>query len=313
MGNICASSKHGRSSQELHQRSQAARSTPGSPNDDFKVDEGIQLHKPEQSIQQSQQPQQQTQPQSRAASSSASSASVAAATTAAATTTQQPNLPSSASQNSPARASSQPLQPVRTTSRASLGGNWDIDFPALTLPQLKEKRAQFWETRVEGRSEMWQTIKMAIETDDAATSLVLLDSAGLTPLQAGGEFMFSYDARGFKYDVPMYCIHLPRNVILSGDGVAAGAFVAQSRLSAAELSADFLFKLRFSNGSEDMEVKTPGRVTIANIKQSVFKQKQIPIECQNVFFSGQKVHDTANIASLHLEKDDVISIFVKKL
>lgn len=42
--------------------------------------------------------------------------------------------------------------------------SWKIE-PALTSAQLTRLRNEFWETRVEGRQEMWQALRFAAEAE----------------------------------------------------------------------------------------------------------------------------------------------------
>jgi hypothetical protein len=91
---------------------------------------------------------------------------------------------------------------------------WEKDFPAITSTELKRRREEFWDTRVEGRKEAWQAIKLACEAGDEGTSLAILDSAGLTPFDMNKpDCCFCYDDHGAKYEVPMYVLRDPANVV----------------------------------------------------------------------------------------------------
>ena len=56
------------------------------------------------------------------------------------------------------------------------------------------KREEFWDTRVEGRAEMWQAIKLSVQAGDEATARVIMQSAGLTSWDVDkSDSCFCYD------------------------------------------------------------------------------------------------------------------------
>lgn len=63
---------------------------------------------------------------------------------------------------------------------------WKVE-PAVTSAQLERLRNEFWETRVEGRQEMWQALRFAAEADSVRSMLAMVKSRGLkqsvTPVQ----------------------------------------------------------------------------------------------------------------------------------
>ena len=59
--------------------------------------------------------------------------------------------------------------------------NLDNKFPRMTRAALNKKREEFWETRLEGRPEMWQAIRLAVQAEDEATQHSIMQAAGLTP------------------------------------------------------------------------------------------------------------------------------------
>jgi len=51
-------------------------------------------------------------------------------------------------------------------------GDWKLEL-ALTPEHLQRLRAEFWETRVEGKPEMWQALRAAAEALDVRRSILL--------------------------------------------------------------------------------------------------------------------------------------------
>src|SRR5262245_14462449 len=90
---------------------------------------------------------------------------------------------------------------------------WDKEFPALTMAELQTKRAEFWDTRIGGRAECWQALRTAIESGDESTQAAILESAEMTPFDIErAEWCFSYDTKGYKYEVPLFTMYVPSNL-----------------------------------------------------------------------------------------------------
>lgn len=62
------------------------------------------------------------------------------------------------------RAGSGAPAPDAWDGRVRLPAAWTVE-PAITTEQLTRLRNEFWETRVEGRAEMWQALRFAAEAD----------------------------------------------------------------------------------------------------------------------------------------------------
>ena len=48
-----------------------------------------------------------------------------------------------------------------------------------TKSQIKAKREEFWNTRVEGQPEVWQTLRCAVEEPDPATAEAIMSAIGV--------------------------------------------------------------------------------------------------------------------------------------
>lgn len=60
---------------------------------------------------------------------------------------------------------------------------WKLE-PALTSEQLERLRNEFWETRVEGRQEMWQALRFAAEAQSVRNALSIVSFVGNEPRRA---------------------------------------------------------------------------------------------------------------------------------
>lgn len=91
-----------------------------------------------------------------------------------------------------------------------------------TRRQLDREREEFFDTRVTGRPETWNAIRLAIENidDDLGTAQTILDAAGVT-LPTGNLVNGAYDEVGNHYHLPEHCVADPSNVINIPDDVSS--------------------------------------------------------------------------------------------
>ncbi|BFZ60233.1 hypothetical protein YB2330_001260 [Saitoella coloradoensis] len=94
--------------------------------------------------------------------------------------------------------------------------SWTSPLP-LSLPDLLHQRLAFWETAptYEGREHIWRLLRVVVE--DAELSLSekqgMLDAEGLV-LPTGGLLDGAYDRTGVRYQVPVYCLAEPTNLVV---------------------------------------------------------------------------------------------------
>ncbi|EME25829.1 F6I1.3 protein [Galdieria sulphuraria] len=86
-------------------------------------------------------------------------------------------------------------------------------FGPLTETELKRMREEFWDTRTEGRQEMWQALKAAAETTEDTLRNEIVKAAGLTPANREATLESCYDELGNYYEVPVYCLRDPDNLV----------------------------------------------------------------------------------------------------
>lgn len=69
---------------------------------------------------------------------------------------------------------------------------------------------------------MWQALKMCCEAD-AETGKMILESAGLTKLvRMGKQQLMCYDELGFMYELPLYVLRKPDNLITEVPSLSPG-------------------------------------------------------------------------------------------
>ena len=93
---------------------------------------------------------------------------------------------------------------------------WSSTDRTWTHSQLERERADFFETRVTGRPEVWAALKNVSELlrqGELATAQGILEAAGVT-LPTGSLIEGSYDEAGNLYRLPAAVLLEPTNVLL---------------------------------------------------------------------------------------------------
>ncbi|KAJ2057310.1 hypothetical protein GGI17_005710 [Coemansia sp. S146] len=114
---------------------------------------------------------------------------------------------------------------------AVLTGDGRVDFGhatrwraerEMTLAELMRQRDEFWDTAAvyEGRAEIWQALRLACESDDAQLAAAILESVGVS-VPTGRIADGAYDELGACYDIPLYCLCAPVNLVVGPGDVAA--------------------------------------------------------------------------------------------
>lgn len=98
---------------------------------------------------------------------------------------------------------------------------------AITRGALVSKRDEFWETApsYEGRKEIWDALKTAadaIENGDFALAQIIIETAAIKV--PNGTLSETYDELGNKYQVPLYCLAPPENLIKEDDSSSKSSF-----------------------------------------------------------------------------------------
>lgn len=112
--------------------------------------------------------------------------------------------------------------------------------PQLTREEVMRKREEYYDTRVTGRKEIWNVLRLAVEAmenGDMATAQEIINASGIT-IPTGKQYrrfrldkmllMFTgignlihgaYDELGTRYELPEYCVSVPRNMIESSSAI----------------------------------------------------------------------------------------------
>ncbi|WOL09147.1 ubiquitin domain-containing protein 1 [Canna indica] len=82
----------------------------------------------------------------------------------------------------------------------------------LTETQLRKMRDEFWDTApyYGGQKEIWDALRAAAE-GDITFAQAIVDSAGI--IVTSDDMSTCYDERGTKYELPMFVLSEPINLI----------------------------------------------------------------------------------------------------
>jgi len=226
---------------------------------------------------------------------------------------------------------------------------WDKDFPPLTLAQLNKKRNEFWETRV-GKEEKWQALRMYASETNEETRAAILESAGLTSLEyEKADTCFCYDETGYKFELPLYLFHEPRNLIketlessfcessihspstpvpslntLAPSNGLSSAFSNSTAVLVAVSSASTLsespstsdsfisFKLRLSNNT-DIKVKFKTSQSILDVKHLINEKYKIPVDSIRIFFLGKCYSNCVPLSSTKITNGVVVNAMIASI
>ncbi|UPX10857.1 uncharacterized protein EKO05_0001494 [Ascochyta rabiei] len=165
---------------------------------------------------------------------------------------------------------------------------------AWTQRRLDKERADWWDTRVTGSSEVWACLRVAseaLQTGDVATAQGLLDALGCT-CPNGQLWGGVYDDRGTLYKVPEWLIIEPAGLVeedMLASAVEDNTDVADAvDEQALGLDQDFVVRVRISSTSQDFRISVWRRETIASIREKLKTQAQLdPDERIRIAYGGR--------------------------
>ncbi|KAK7486229.1 hypothetical protein BaRGS_00022552 [Batillaria attramentaria] len=185
---------------------------------------------------------------------------------------------------------------------------WKSDHP-LTEGQLRSKRDEFWDTApaFEGRKEIWDALKAAsyaLETGDHALAQAIVDGANIS--LPHGTLLDCYDELGNRYQLPVYVLSAPTNLIEDNSESDAGADTDANSSPGAEVPV----KLRLSHLSKDVKVMVRTTDTVNKVKRMLHEKEGVEPERQRWFFGGKLLNDKLRIEDARIPKGFVVQVIV---
>ncbi|KAM6951019.1 ubiquitin domain-containing protein 1 [Aplochiton taeniatus] len=184
---------------------------------------------------------------------------------------------------------------------------WKSDYP-MTEGQLRSKRDEFWDTApaFEGRKEIWDALKaaaVALESSDHELAQAIVDGASIT--LPHGTLTECYDELGNRYQLPVYCLAPPINLISE----RSDDDPSDSPEPTVAPKKEFQLKVRLSTG-KDLRLSTSMADSIGQLKKQLHAQEDIDAAHQRWFFSGKLLTDKTRLQDTKIQKDFVIQVIV---
>ncbi|XP_053548547.1 ubiquitin domain-containing protein 1 [Bombina bombina] len=186
---------------------------------------------------------------------------------------------------------------------------WKSDYP-MTDGQLRSKRDEFWDTApaFEGRKEIWDALKAAayaVEANDHELAQAIVDGANI--ILPHGSLTECYDELGTRYQLPVYCLAPPVNLIMERcdeEGLDAPDPTSNNR-------REFQLKVRLSTG-KDVKLNASMGDTIGQLKKQLYCVENIEPGWQRWFFSGKLLTDRIKLQETKIQKDYVVQVIVNQ-
>ncbi|CAK67568.1 unnamed protein product (macronuclear) [Paramecium tetraurelia] len=177
----------------------------------------------------------------------------------------------------------------------------------IDIGQIEKLRNVFWETRVEGKQEIWQILRSIINEDEE-TARLLVQEAELKPIKDSLQHV--YDKLGQKYDVPIFCINDP--IEYSNEKFEDRGLIQNYGNDSVKLT------IRSVNlNGKDIVVECKQNQSVVDLKEiiSVELQKghQIQLESMKLFYRGKEMQDNYQVGRYNLNKEAIVIAYLKIL
>ncbi|CAL8280238.1 unnamed protein product [Arctogadus glacialis] len=194
---------------------------------------------------------------------------------------------------------------------------WKSDYP-MTEGQLRSKRDEFWDTApaFEGRKEIWDALRAAasaFESGDHMLAQAILDGASIT--LPHGALTECYDELGNRYQLPVYCLCPPVNMIEEHsdepDGSDPDSGAADPSGATPAPGGERLLRLRLSTG-RDLRLAVRSADTVGAMKRRLQAVEGVAPAAQRWFFSGRPLTDRLRLDQLNVSRDYVVQVIISQ-
>lgn len=194
----------------------------------------------------------------------------------------------------------------------------------ITQGELNNQRSEFWSTRTEGNTIMWQSIRSAAEAmlnNDLTLANAILEASNLTT--PNGSLEVVYDERGYQYKVPQYCYANPLE--LTNEPVKAVNVepISESVKNAENVQSvggpTMKVRVRINPGDHNLTVSAELNGTILNLKQLLVKEAEEKLpqvqsftaQRQRIIFMGKELQNTLKIKDAKFDDAKVVQVFLR--
>ncbi|KAI4457935.1 ubiquitin domain containing 1 protein-related [Holotrichia oblita] len=166
----------------------------------------------------------------------------------------------------------------------------------------RSKRDEFWDTApaFEGRKEIWDALRaaaVAAETKDYELAQAILDGASVSV--PNGYLTECYDELGARYQVPIYCLSYPINIVKEDSGRDSPAECSEP----VDGGTETILKLRLSHNCTDVKLAVYSTDTISS-------QEGIESSRQRWFYGGKLLGDKLHVEEAKIPTGYVIQVIV---
>lgn len=127
------------------------------------------------------------------------------------------------------------------------------------------------------------------------------------PLPSTGSLTECYDELGNRYQLPVYCLSPPVNLILERSEEEA----SEPAEPLPNARREFALKVRLSTG-KDLRLSASMGDTIGQLKKQLQAQEGIDMAWQRWFFSGKLLTDRTRLQETKIQKDFVVQVIVNQ-
>ena len=193
---------------------------------------------------------------------------------------------------------------------------WKADVP-LTDGQLRSKRDEFWDTApaFEGRKEIWDAMRAAsraAECNEYDLAQAIVDGAGIT--LPNGSLTDAYDELGNRYQLPIYCLAAPVNLIETN--TCSHHVDNESPSPESEpfscVGEEIMIKFRVSTLQNDIKMGVFAKEYVLQAKKRLSQiHGLVPPKEQRWYFGGRLLHDKMRIDEIKLQSGFVVQVVIR--
>ncbi|KAL7642430.1 UNVERIFIED_CONTAM: hypothetical protein RMT77_006991 [Armadillidium vulgare] len=181
---------------------------------------------------------------------------------------------------------------------------WKSDQP-LTEGQVRSKRDEFWDTApaFEGRKEIWDALKAAasaVENIDYDLAQAIIDGASIT--LPNGTLTDCYDELGTRYQLPVYCLSMPINIVHQSDSILENEGIDGNNENGEESE----LKVRLSTTLKDVKLIVRSTDTISTAKQKLEMQEHLGLCRQRWYYGGKLLGDRLHVHECNIKPNWVV-------
>lgn len=121
-----------------------------------------------------------------------------------------------------------------------------------------------------------------------------------------GTLMDCYDELGNRYQLPVYVLGAPTNLIEETSESETGQDVDTNNPPGIET----VIKFRLSSTNKDIRLKVRTTDSMLKIKKRLFETEKIEPNRQRFFYSGKMLNDKLKIEDVKIPKGNVIQVIV---